>query len=123
MEHIGDRIRARRKVLGLSQRDLADRMSYTSHSTIARIECGAIDPPLSKVREFSEVLGVSIRYLIGADDYAEELTEVYSGVDTYINMMSDKNTSKIYRDFLDLQLSRSELLELYKYAQYIVSRR
>lgn len=123
MEHIGERIKARRKVLGLSQRDLADRMTYTSHSTIARIENGTIDPPLSKVKEFSEVLGVTIRYLIGADEYTEELNEVYSGVDTYINMMSDKNTSKIYRDFLDLQLSKAELQELYKYAQFLVSRR
>ena len=64
---IGDRIKARRIQLDWSQRDLAEKMGY-NHSTITRIETGKIDISQSRVVQFSEVLGVSIAYLMGWED-------------------------------------------------------
>ena len=63
--HIGEKIKARRVELGWSQRDLAERMGYKSHSVIARIEAGIIDLNQSRLDQFASVLGVSHAYLLG----------------------------------------------------------
>ena len=65
---IGDRIRQRRMELGWSQRELAKRMSYSDNSTLARIEQGKVDVYQNKIVQFSEVLGVSIAYLMGWEE-------------------------------------------------------
>ena len=65
--HIGDRIKRRRNELKWSQRDLANKMEC-NHSTITRIEKGKIDISQSRVYQFSEILGVSIAYLMGWDE-------------------------------------------------------
>ena len=62
---IGERIRQRRMELGLSQRELARRMGYSDNSTLARIEQGKVDVYQNKIVQFSEVLDVSIAYLMG----------------------------------------------------------
>ena len=64
---IGERIKERRKELKWSQRELSDKMGYSNHSTIARIEAGKVDIPQSRIVQFAEVLGVSIAYLMGWD--------------------------------------------------------
>ena len=61
---IGDKIKMRRMELGWSQRDLATKMGYNHHSTVARIEQGKVDVPQSRIVKFSEVLGVTIEYLM-----------------------------------------------------------
>lgn len=68
---IGERIKRRRVELEWSQRDLAEKMGY-NHSTITRIETGKIDISQSRVVQFSEVLGVSIAYLMGWIDEVED---------------------------------------------------
>lgn len=65
---IGERIKARRQELGLTQRDLAKRMGYTDHTTITRAEAGKVDLPLSRVSQFAEALRVSPSYLMGWED-------------------------------------------------------
>ncbi len=61
---IGEKIKQKRIELGWSQRELAAKMEYSNHSTIGRIESGSVDIPQSKIVKFSEVLGVSIAYLM-----------------------------------------------------------
>ena len=63
--HIGERIKARRIQMGLSQRDLAEKMGYKNHSVIARIEAGTVDLPQSRLDQFAQVLGVSHALLLG----------------------------------------------------------
>ena len=72
---IGEKIRQRRMELGWSQRDLAAKMEYSNHSTIGRIESGSVDIPQSKIVKFSEVLGVSIAYLMDWEDKKGQPTE------------------------------------------------
>lgn len=64
---IGERIKQRRTELGMSQRDLADRMGYNNHSTVAKIENGAVDIPHSRIVQFADVLNVSVEHLMGLD--------------------------------------------------------
>lgn len=65
---IGERIKARRQELQWSQRELASKMNYSHHSTLARIESGQVDVTQSRIVQFAEVLGVSIAYLMGWEE-------------------------------------------------------
>lgn len=72
---IGERIKARRIELKMSQRELSDKMGYASHSTVARVEKGEIDPPQSKIAKFAKILGVSPGHLMGWDMEPEDVGE------------------------------------------------
>ena len=63
--HIGERIKARRIEIGMSMRELAEKMGYQNHSTISRIESGDVDLPQSKISQFAEILRTSPAYLMG----------------------------------------------------------
>ncbi len=65
---IGEKIKQKRMELGWSQRELSARMGYKDHSTIAKIESGQVDIPQSKLVRFSEVLGISLSYLVNAEE-------------------------------------------------------
>ena len=65
MADIGKRIMKRRQELGLTQEELAKMMGYKSKSTINKIELGINDVSQSKIVKFSDVLCVSVAYLMG----------------------------------------------------------
>lgn len=67
MSIIGERIRARRQELHLTQRQLAERLGYLDHTTLTRVEAGKIDLPQSRLEQFAEVLGVTPSHLMGWD--------------------------------------------------------
>lgn len=58
-------IRLRREALGMSQEELAQLTGYTSRSSIAKIEKGDVDLPLSKIKLFAEALNISPSELMG----------------------------------------------------------
>lgn len=70
---IGSRIKARRRELGISQRELASRMGYTDHTTITRIEAGKVDPPQSRIAAFAKALGTTPGHLLGWNAEPEDL--------------------------------------------------
>ena len=65
---MGERINQRRKELDWSQRDLAAKMGYASNTTIAKIEQGTVDVSQTRAKQFAEVLGVSLQYLMGWEE-------------------------------------------------------
>ena len=62
-----ERIKLRRKQLGLTQDDLASMIGYSNRSAIARIENGSIDLPQSKIIAFADALKTTPGWLMGAD--------------------------------------------------------
>lgn len=58
-------IRERRKSLKMSQEELAAKVGYTNRSTIATIETGRMDIPLSKVHELAKALECTTAELMG----------------------------------------------------------
>lgn len=73
--HIGERIKKRRCELKWSQRKLSDMMGYNNHTIITKIEAGKVDVPQSRIVKFSEVLGVSIAYLMGWEETEKKPVE------------------------------------------------
>lgn len=67
MSTIYERIRDRRKELGLTVEELADKMGYKDKSSISKIENGKADIPQSKVVAFARALETTTAYLIGVD--------------------------------------------------------
>ena len=74
MDAIYSKIRERRRSLGLTQQGLADLMGY-ERSSIAKIEKGQVDLPLSKILDFSDKLSVPLSELIGLP-ISKELDEL-----------------------------------------------
>ena len=77
---IGQRIKARRNELKLSQRELAARLGYNDHTTLTRIEGGKVDLTQSKVVQFADVLGVTPAYLMGWEQEPEDLADITAQV-------------------------------------------
>lgn len=73
---IGERIKESREKLGWSQDELAQKLGYKSRSSINKMELGIQDVPQRKVRDFAEILGVSIGYLLEDDQSANNLYRV-----------------------------------------------
>ena len=61
-------IKNRRLELGMSQEELAEKMGYTSRSSIAKIEAGINDIPQSKIQAFAKALNTTPGFLMGLDD-------------------------------------------------------
>lgn len=84
--HIGDKIKARRIEKGWSQRELAAKMGYSHHSTLARIESGKVDVSQTRIVQFAEVLGCSIAYLM---DWQETQKKADSITEAVLKMKTD----------------------------------
>jgi len=67
MADIGKRIKNRRKELGITQEELAQKLGYKNKSTIAKIENGTNDIVQSKVVEFAKALDTTVAALMGWD--------------------------------------------------------
>lgn len=62
---IGQRVRARRRELGMTQGELAEKLGYKTRSAIAKIESGENDVSQIKVRAFADALKTDVLYLMG----------------------------------------------------------
>lgn len=65
MSTIGDRIKARREALGMTQEELADHLGYRGKSSVSKLESGQGDPGQSKVLAFARALKTTPAYLMG----------------------------------------------------------
>ena len=63
MNKIGDRIKQKRKELGLTQAELGERLNITDRA-VSKWEQGEGDPNLSIIPDIAKVLGVSLDYLL-----------------------------------------------------------
>lgn len=72
----GERIKKRREELGMTQTELANKIGYSSYSTIAKIESGDNNLKQSKIKAFADALETTPAYIMGWDD-KQEPTPVY----------------------------------------------
>ena len=70
-----DKIRYYRKLRGISQEILADKLGYKSFTTIQKWEDGTSSPPIGTVKKVADILGVTIEELT-SDDVAEDFDGV-----------------------------------------------
>ncbi|MCR5739256.1 MAG: helix-turn-helix domain-containing protein [Lachnospiraceae bacterium] len=69
--NLGTKIAAKRKDIGLSQIEFADRLLVT-RQTVSRWENGTVMPDIDKISDIAEILGVSCDYLLRDDIEKDE---------------------------------------------------
>lgn len=100
---IGDRIKQRRLELNMTQEELAKLLGYTSKSTIAKIEADANQLRQSKIKRIAEVLQTTTSYIMGWNDFNEEMPKFEPEHDMLIHLYSSLNGNE-----------KSEFMELVK---------
>lgn len=63
MKMLGNKITEKRKSLGMTQIEFAEKMHVT-RQTVSRWEAGTVMPDIDKIGEIADVLGVSCDYLL-----------------------------------------------------------
>lgn len=106
---IGQKIKHRRAELGWSQRDLAAKMGYNNNSTIARIENGKVDIPQSRIVQFSDVLGVSVAFLMGWDEDIQQ--DPVGLVERHFEILMDEDINDIFEDFKLLDVTQRKIVK------------
>lgn len=105
---IGERIKCRRTELSWTLRELSNRMGYSDHSTIAKIEAGKVDIPQSRVVQFSEVLGVSLEYLMGIEENKKNQLETHEHC---AKILMDKEFISMFDEFQQLSAKKKKIVK------------
>lgn len=120
---IGEQIRKRRIQLGWSQQKLAEKMGYTSKSTITRIEKGYNDVSQSNVAKFAKVMDTTIGYLMGWNNEESNLSKPIITDDSNpaakvfssrFDSLSDNHQQQVleYIDFLSAQEQKNDVARI-----------
>lgn len=105
---IGQRIKARRNELKLSQRELCEKMGYSNHSTIGKIETGKVDIPQSRIVQFAEVLGVSVAYLMGWEEEIKKNPEATA--ERHFGILMDEDFVGMFDEFHSLDAKKRKIV-------------
>lgn len=86
---IGDRIRAKREELGMSQEELATKIGYKSRSSINKIEKDGRGLPQSKILLIAQALKTTPDFLLGWSDDESDLysDEILSGINAMTSIL------------------------------------
>lgn len=81
----GEKIKAKRKAMSLSQEDLAEKLGVTRQA-VSKWEMDRAQPTTSNLRELARVFSVDMAYFIGEDDSKKE--EASPLGDTVVSILS-----------------------------------
>lgn len=104
---LAGRVRQRREALGMSQEELAQRMGYSSRTSINKIENGR---PCSQkiIARLAEALGVGIPYLMG---WEEEIKEnPVAAAERHLEILMDDEFVSMYEEFKRLDASKRKIV-------------
>jgi len=113
--HVGKRLRRRRRLLGMTQQDLAG-MVGVRFQQIQKYECGANRITSSRLYELSKALNVSVQYFFdGMIDPAHASRAANDADSIEGDILSQKETLELVRAYYRLgERPRKRLLELAK---------
>ena len=96
MNELGNKIAQKRKDLGMTQIEFADKLCVT-RQTVSRWEAGTVLPDIDKISDIASILNVSCDYLL-KDDVKEEETVILKGVS---RLLKDAEGKKVRFQFFD----------------------
>lgn len=99
----------RRKEMGLTQEELAERLGYKSKSTINKIELGINDIPQSKVVKFATALNTTPAYLMGWDEQIQ--SDPVGTAELHFEILADEDISEIFEDFKKLDKKKRKIVK------------
>lgn len=93
----GARVKFYREKLGMTQKELADKLGYKTHTSIYQIECGNNSIPLSMLPDFCVVLQCEPYDLLG-------LTEKDKQIQVIAEHLDDTSRTSDLQKFVELYL-------------------
>ena len=94
MNELGNKIARKRKELGLTQIEFAERLSVT-RQTVSRWEAGSVLPDFDKIADIAAILGVSCDYLL-KDEVKEESGPMPSGVSRLLQALEGRRVKLLF---------------------------
>ncbi|MEL6828802.1 MAG: helix-turn-helix transcriptional regulator [Pseudomonadota bacterium] len=113
--HVGKRLRRRRRLLGMTQQDLASQVGVRFQQ-IQKYECGANRITASRLYALSRALGVSVQYFFDGLE-ADEMQGIAANDADRLDgdVLSQKETLELVRAYYRLgERPRRRLLDLAK---------
>ena len=78
---MGEKIKDRRKALGMTQQELAEKMGFKTRSHISLIEQGERNIPVNKIKKLAKILDISPEYLVGwANDISDKTLDLNNNI-------------------------------------------
>ena len=105
MNQLGNKIAEKRKSIGLTQADFAEKMHVT-RQTVSRWEAGTVMPDIDKIGDIAGILGVSCDYLLKDDvSEEEEPTQTTAGISRLLKSLQGKKVKlAFFEDEWDVDL-------------------
>lgn len=94
MNELGNKIARKRKELGLTQIEFAERLSVT-RQTVSRWEAGSVMPDIDKISDIASILGVSCDYLL-KDEVKEESGTATAGVSRLLQSLEGRRVKLLF---------------------------
>ena len=96
MNELGNKIAKKRKELGVTQIEFAERLSVT-RQTVSRWEAGSVMPDIEKISDIASILGVSCDYLL-KDEVKEESGPAMAGVSRLLQSLEGRRVKLLFFD-------------------------
>ena len=96
MNKLGTKIAEKRKRLGMTQIEFAEKMHVT-RQTVSRWEAGTVMPDVDKIGEIADILGVSCDYLL-KDGASEDSPVRTKGVGKLLQSIQGKTVKLVFYD-------------------------
>lgn len=105
VSNFGLHVKVLREKANLSQEELARKLGYSTHSSIAKIELGQCSIPVHKIPRFAEALGCSQEELINYEElpvvehtnaYLEDV-EKFASLQSILEMLSKMDAKQILK--------------------------
>lgn len=113
---MGEKIKNRRKALGMTQQELAEKMGFKTRSHISLIEQGERNIPANKIKKLAKILDISPEYLVGWRNTLES--------SSYSKVMVNNKSHDILdttRDPLRLIINATDLITLSSDIDFAIS--
>ena len=96
MNKLGTKIAEKRKRLGMTQIEFAEKMHVT-RQTVSRWEAGTVMPDVDKIGEIADILGVNCDYLL-KDGASEDSPVRTKGVGKLLQSIQGKTVKLVFYD-------------------------
>ena len=111
MNELGNKIAYKRKDLGMTQIEFAEKLNVT-RQTVSRWEAGTVLPDIDKISDIASLLNVSCDYLL-KDDVTEEETRSFRGISRLLQDAKGKTVRlSFFDDEADIDLYNTDCMIL-----------
>lgn len=97
---VGERIRKRREELNMTQDELAQKVGYTSRSSVAKVEANANGMVQSKLIKFANALQTTPAYLLGWEETTVKKNDTIA--DIILQIRSDEELLELVKGICNL---------------------